>query len=116
MSNAFQGKINSYKTLYNQAQGAARVGHPTPAQLNTFARWIDKGAIVHTVSNLQLSRWAHSTRYTFNARSASVASCKNILTAKFGKSPIKAVAKAKNGGFLVATAATKQGRPFNLAR
>ncbi len=112
-----QHKINSYKTLFQQCQGTSgRFPRPTPSTLNSFANWINKGALVQTVSAAQVARWAQSTRYNFSTQSASTASCKNVLAAKFGKSTIKAVCRGKSGAFLVATAETYKGRWFSFPR
>lgn len=116
--NAFQNKINSYRTLVEQTQGAGKFPRPTPTTLNTLGNWINKGAVVQTLSAAQLSRFARGTKFAtnFNGRNCSTAMCKNILTAKFGKSCIKAVTRGKNGAFIVATASTHNGRAFNFPR
>jgi hypothetical protein len=116
LSHSLTWKINSFKTLFGQIQGPARFGRPTPAILNTFAKWVDKGAIIQTVSPTQISRWARNNDVNFSSRNPSVSACKNVLSAKFGRSLIKAVAKGKNGYFLVATAPIRQGRPFCFPR
>jgi hypothetical protein len=116
VSTCLAEKIASYKTLYAQTQGPGKFGRPSPAILNTFAKWIDKGAIIQTVSTTQLSRWAQLSRRPFNSRNPSVSACKTVLAAKFGKNLIKAVARAKNGAFLVATPAHWQGKPFHFPR
>ncbi len=116
ISHCLTWKINSYKTLFNQIQGSSKLGRPTPAILNSFSKWVEKGAIIQTVAPSQLSRWARSNHKQFNSRNPSVAACKNVLSAKFGRSLIKAVAKGKNGYFLVATSPTWHGRPFCFPR
>jgi hypothetical protein len=110
--NTFERKIESFRCLVQQASGPAKHGRPTPATLNTFANLINKGAIIQTISTAQISRWARSARKSFNSRNASTTTCKNILAAKFGRSVIKAVAKSKTGGFMVATSPIVNGRPF----
>ncbi len=110
--NTFACKIDSFKTLYSQAQGPNTPHRPTPAVLNSFANWINKGAVIQTCTPQQVARWARSTNKNFNPRTPSTAACKNVLGAKFGKSTIKAVARTKNGHFMVATSPTSKGRPF----
>ncbi len=111
--NCFTGKVQSFKTLITQTTGTSgRFTRPTPAVLNTFANWINKGAIVQTVSKAQVSRWAKSTNKNFNSRNCTPTSCKTILCAKFGKSAIKAVARTKTGSFMVVTPPLVKGRNF----
>jgi len=106
--------MNSWKTLYNQTRGPAKYNRPTPTTLNTFANWVTKGAIVHTVSPTQVSRWARNWSQQFNPNS--LTSCKNFLWWKYGKQTIKAVSWAKNGWFMIATSQTWNGKPFNWPR
>ena len=112
----FQYKINSYKTLYNQTWGPAKYDRPTTTILNNFANWVNKGAIVHTVSCAQIAKWARTTNTNFNTRNATITGCRNVLYNKFGKSTIKAVARTKTGSFMVATMPTWKGRPFTFPR
>lgn len=114
--NQFQNKIESYKTLCTQAQGTGKYGRPSPAVLHSFAKWIEKGAIVQTVSVAQVARWARLRNKSFNSRNPSVAACRTVLASRFGKGLIKAVARTKSGSFMVATPATWQGRAFNFPR
>ena len=107
----FNRKIVSYKTLWGQGTGQARTSRPTPATLNTFSRWIEKGAIVYKISPAQVRRWGK-----MNQPIKSPTTAKNVLAKCFGKSVIKAVTHDKTGGFLVACAATVNGRPFNFPR
>lgn len=111
-STSFAGKIQSYKTLFTQTTGQAKFTRPTPTTLNTFANWVNKGAIVQTVTTAQVARWAKTTSKTFSSRSATPTSCKNVLCAKFGKTTIKAVCRNKSGSFMVATSPTISGRTF----
>ena len=112
-----QHKINSYKTLFQQCQGTSgRFPRPTPSTLNSFANWINKGAVIQTVSAQQVARWAHATNKSFNPRNPSPTACKNILTKKFGKSAIKAVACTRTGQFMVVTTPTVNGRSFTFPR
>jgi len=111
-SAAFEKKIDSFKTLYAQTCGPAGQGRPTPTTLNSFANWINKGAIIQTCSPAQISRWARATRKNFNSRNPSPTACKSVLCAKFGRSAIKAVARTKTGTFMVATTPTLNGRSF----
>jgi len=108
----FAGKVDSFKTLVNQTKGPARCPRPSPATLNSFANWINKGAIVQTCSTAQVAKWARAANKNFNTRTKSVTSCKNILQKKFGKTTIKAVACTKSGSFIVATSPTCKGRNF----
>ena len=108
----FQNKINSFRTLYNQTWGPAKCARPTVATLNTFTNWINKGAIVQVVTPTQVAKWAKYTKKTFNVRTATPTTCKNVLLTKFGKNTIKAVARTKSGSFMVATAPTWKGKPF----
>ncbi len=108
-------KINSYKTIWNQAKGPATVNTPTPTTLNTFANWVNKGAVVQMCTPAQVSRWARAKNKSFNSSNPTPTSCKSVLTAKFGKSAIKAVCRTK-GGFLVATTPTINGKTFNFPR
>jgi hypothetical protein len=112
VSTNFVGKINSFKTLYNQTQGPASFARPTPTTLNTFANWINRGAVIQTCTAAQVARWARSKNKNFNTRTPSTTACKTVLNAKFGKATIKAVARTKNGMFMVATTPTCNGRPF----
>jgi len=66
----FQNKIQSFKMLQNQTTGPAKAGRPSPSTLNTFANWVNKGAIIQTVSATQVAKWARATRKNFNTRSA----------------------------------------------
>jgi len=116
VSTEFQNKISSYRTLIDQTKGAAKFPRPTPATLNSFANWVNKGAIVQQVSPSQLARWAKTTTHSFNSRNPSTTSCKNVLCKKFGKTTIKAVTRSKNGWFLVATSPTHKGRAFSFPR
>ncbi|MEE9294865.1 MAG: hypothetical protein V3W34_07900 [Phycisphaerae bacterium] len=109
--NSFNKKIASYKCLTTQATGPAKCARPTPATLNSFGKWIEKGAIIQKVSSAQVKRWA-STNRTFK----SATSAKTVLQQRFGKGCIKAVACDKAGGFLVATPAIWKGRAFSFPR
>lgn len=113
--NTFTNKISSYRTLINQTKGPAKFPRPTPNTLNSFANWINKGAVIQTCSPAQLAKWARNTNMNFNPRTPSVTACKNILNKKFGKNCIKAVARTKNGQFMVATTPTVNGKNFQLA-
>lgn len=114
--NTFEQKIQSYKTLCTQAQGSGSQNRPSPTTLNSFANWINKGAVIQTVSAQQVARWAHATHKSFNPRNPSPTTCKNILAKKFGKSAIKAVACTKTGQYMVATTPTVNGRSFTFPR
>ena len=114
--NTFATKIQSYKMLMNQTTGPAKCGRPTPATLNTFANWVNKGAVIQTVSTSQLSRWAKTANKNFNIKTPTSAACKNVLWAKFGKTAIKAVARTKSGSFMVACAPTVKGKRFCLPK
>ncbi len=104
-------KIASYKKLWSQATGPARAARPTPSTLNSFAKWIEKGAVVHKVSAAQVKRWSKSTQQVTTA-----ATCKNALGRCFGKSTIKAVTKDKAGQFLVACSPVAKGKRFSFPR
>jgi hypothetical protein len=104
----FQNKMNAYKTLCNQTTGGTSSHRPTPTQLNSFSKWVDKGAIIHSVSPTQLGRWSGQYK-TWTPGTA-----KTALTQKFGKSSIKAVAYSSTGGFIVATTPTKGGKTFRF--
>ena len=108
----FNTKIQSFKTLIGQTTGAARFTRPSPAILNNFANWVNKGNIIQICSKAQVSRWAKACRKNFNTRDATPTTCKNVLAAKFGKSAIKAVARTKTGSFMVVTSPTLKGRTF----
>lgn len=112
VNNCFQSKISSFKTLVNQTCGTAKYDRPKPAVLNSFSNWINKGAIIQTCTPAQVARWAKNTNKNFNMRSCTPTTCKNVLAAKFGKSTIKAVARTKNGAFMVVTSPTVNGRSF----
>ncbi len=112
----FERKINSYKTLWNQTKGNATCVRPTPTTLNSFANWINKGAIIQTCTSAQVSRWARSKNKNFNTHNPTPTACKNVLTAKFGKTTIKAVARTKSGSFMVATMPTWKGKSFCFPR
>ena len=108
----FTWKINSFKTLYNQTRGPAKYTRPTPATLNTFASWINKGNIIQICTPNQVAKWARTTKMNFNTRTGSPTTCKNVLYKKFGKSAIKAVARTKTGSYMVVTPPTWKGKPF----
>jgi len=108
----FANKVQSFKVLVNQTTGPAKGGRPSTSTLNSFANWINKGAVIQTCTKAQVSRWAKSKNKSFNSRTASPATCKNVLAAKFGKSTIKAVACTKSGSFLVVTSPTCNGKKF----
>lgn len=111
--NTFERKIQSYKTLCAQAQSTSgSYNRPTPGTLNTFANWINKGAVIQTCSPAQVARWARTTNKNFNPRNPSPTACKSVLTSKFGRSAIKAVARCANGSFMVVTTPTVNGRNF----
>lgn len=108
-------KLNSYRTLYAQTQGRAPYGRPTPTVLNSFTKWIDKGAILHRVSPTQIYRWAKTCKkwkYSTSKFDTPTAA-KNVLKTKYGTTFIKGVTKDKQGWFLVATPPMWHGRPFN---
>jgi len=115
--NTFQNKIASFKTLCNQAKATSgRFTRPKPATLNSFANWINKGAIIQTVSCAQIARWAKNANVNFNTKIASPSSCKSVLAKKFGKSNIKAVCRTSSGNFMVATSPTCKGRGLTFSR
>lgn len=114
--NTFARKIQSYQCLVAQTKGAAKYSRPTPTQLNSFANWINKGAIIQTVSTAQVARWAKTTSKNFSTKSPSPTSCKTVLCAKFGKNAIKAVCRTKTGSFMVVTSPTVCGRTFNFPK
>lgn len=105
----FSRRIASYKTLCGQAMGPAKATRPSPTTLNSFSRWIEKGAVIHKVSGVQLKRWAQAARQVKSATAA-----KTVLCKRFGKSVIKAVTVEKSGAFLVACSPTVNGRTFNF--
>ncbi len=112
---AFQLKIASYKTLCSQAKvTAGRFTRPKLATLNSFANWINKGAIIQTVSCSQIAKWAKLNNCSFNTKIASPTSCKTVLCKKFGKSNIKAVCRTSTGNFMVATTPNCKGRGFSF--
>jgi hypothetical protein len=106
--NNIQNKMNCYRTLWNQTTGSGSSYRPTPAQLNSFSKWIDKGATLHAVTCSQLNRWCGTSR------NWTVTTAKSTLANKFGKTCIKAVAYNKTGGFIVATSQTRQGKSFRI--
>lgn len=114
--NSFARKIQSFQALVAQTKGAAKFSRPSPTQLNSFANWINKGAIIQTVSSAQVARWAKSTSKNYSTKSPSPTSCKTVLCAKFGKNTIKAVCRTKSGSFMVATSPTVSGRTFNFPK
>jgi len=112
-----ENKINSFRTIVGVTKGAAgKFPRPTPAILNSFANWVNKGANIQTVSPTQVARWSKATKYNFNTKNPTPAACKNVLCAKYGKVAIKAVCRTSNGKFLVATAPTVKGRAFHFPR
>lgn len=110
--NNIERKLDSYKTLFQQANGAGGMSRPTPATLNSFCNWVNKGAVIQTCSSAQISRWARTTNKSFNPHNPTPTACKKVLAAKFGRTYIKAVAKGKGGQFMVATTPTINGRTF----
>ena len=114
--NTFERKIDSFKTLCEQTRGTGNYGKPSPTTLNSFANWINKGAVVQTCSPTQVSRWARSANKNFNPRNPTPTACKTVLAAKFGRSAIKAVCRTKSGQFMVATTPTVNGRSFCFPR
>jgi len=111
LRNTFEQKIASFRTLCTQTQGAGNP-KPTPATLNTFANWINKGAVVHNVSATQIAKWTHANRTNFNTAT----NAKNALWKRFGKTAIKAVSIGKGNNFIVACAPTVNGKPFKFPR
>ncbi len=109
--NTFGNKINGYKMLTTQMTGPASFKRPTAATLNTFAKWIDKGAIVNKVTSAQICKWTNTSK-----KFASAATAKNALCGKWGKTTIKAVVCDKAGNFLVATNPTFKGKSFKFPR
>lgn len=91
--------------------GPARKSRPSPASLNSFSKWIEKGAVVQKVSATQLRKWS-SSKQAFK----STASAKSCMEHRFGKGAIKAVIPNKTGGFLVATASTWKGKSFHFPK
>lgn len=113
----FENKITSYRTLMTQTKGTAgKFPRPTAATLNSFANWINKGAIVQTVSPAQVARWSKLTKFNFTTQNPTPAACKSVLCAKYGKTTIKAVCRTKTGKFMVATSPTVKGRAFSFPR
>ena len=112
----FANKVNSFKTLITQTEGPAKFGRPSLSTLNSFANWINKGAIVRTVSSIQIAKWAKATNRNFSTRNANTTACKNVLCKKFGKSSIKAVARTKSGQFMVAFSPTIGGRILSITK
>ncbi len=110
--NTFARKIQSFKKLFDQTKGAAKCTRPSPTTLNTFANWINKGAVVQMVTPTQVARWAKTCNKNFNVRTPTPNACKTVLCAKFGKTTIKAVCRSKTGSFMVATSPTVSGRSF----
>ncbi|GJM25271.1 MAG: hypothetical protein DHS20C16_16860 [Phycisphaerae bacterium] len=112
----FQKKASFFKTLANQTTGSKTSHRPTPSQLNSFSKWVEKGAVIQSVSNTQLNRWAGaaSKSKTSKSKNWSVASAKSTLAKQFGKGSIKAVAYNKTGGFIVATSPTRNGKSFRF--
>ena len=109
--NTFENKVRGYRVLCEQTRGTAKRNRPSPATLKTFGNWINKGANVYKVTNAQLNKWS-----TTNQSIKSTTSAKSVLCKKFGKSTIKAVACAKTGGFIVATAPTCHGKTFTFPK
>jgi len=107
----FTRRIASYRTLCGQTTGPARHSRPSPATLNSFSKWIEKGAVVFKVSPAQVKKWSKTTQTVKSPTSA-----KNALAKCFGRSVIKAVTSDKSGSFLVACASTANGRPFHFPR
>jgi hypothetical protein len=108
--NTIQTKMNCYRTLWNQTTGSSSSYRPTPAQINSLTKWVEKGARIQNVTYTQLNRWAGTPQ-----RNWTVGAAKSTLTNKFGKSCIKAVAWNKSGGFIVATTPTRQGKSFKIS-
>lgn len=104
----FQTKMSSYKVLCNQTTGASAKHRATPTQLNSFSKWIEKGATIQNVTPTQLNRWAGKQH------DWTVSSAKTQLTSKYGKTYIKAVTWNKAGGFIVATSSTRAGKTFKI--
>ena len=113
----FENKISSYRALMGQTKGTTgKFPRPTASTLNTFANWVNKGAIVQTVSPAQVARWSKATKFNFNSKNPTPTACKNVLCAKYGKTTIKAVCRTKTGKFMVATTPTVKGRAFSFPR
>ncbi|MCH7720743.1 MAG: hypothetical protein IH988_07100 [Planctomycetes bacterium] len=109
--NDFGNKITGYRMLTSQMTGPASFKRPTAATLNSFAKWIDKGAIVNKITSAQICKWTNT-----NKKFASAATVKNVLCGKWGKTMIKAVVCDKAGNFLVATNPTFKGKSFKFPR
>jgi len=111
IGNTLEQKINSFKTLYAQTTGPSTVNRPSPSTLNSFANWVNKGAVVYRVAPTQVARWSNTNR-----RVSSATTAKTVLCQKFGKSAIKAVTCDKSGGFLVATNPTFNAKMYNFTQ
>lgn len=111
INSTFENKVKSFRMLCDQTRGPATATRPSPANLKTFANWVNKGANICKVSNAQINKWCN-TKQSFKG----ITGAKNVLCKKFGKSTIKAVAPCKSGGFIVATAATVRGKSFNFPK
>lgn len=111
VTNTFKSKISSYQMLWKQTKGPAKYHRPSPVALNHLAKWVDKGAVIQTVTNTQLKRWSRT-----NKSFTSPTSAKKVLFNKFGKAPIKAIYCDKGGNFLVATSPTYNGKQFRFPR
>ena len=106
-------KIQSWRTVYNQTWGPAKFQRPSPTTLRTFTNWINKGANVYTVTPTQLNKWAGASSKNYDWTKPT--QCKSFLTKKYGKTTIKAVARSKNGSYMVACTPPK-GKQFNFPR
>jgi hypothetical protein len=109
-----QRKLDSFKTLFNQTKGPAKFTRPTPATINSFCNWVNKGAVVQTVSPGTIARWARLANQNFNTQNPTPSACKTVLCGKFGRTTIKAVARTKSGQFMVATSPTWKGKSFKF--
>ncbi len=108
LRNQLQNKVSAYKTLMSQTTGSSKYPRPTPTQINSFCKYVDKGASLHYVSKTQLNRWAGQSR------NWTTSSCKTVLCNRYGKNAIKAVAPNKTGGWIVATMPTFKSKTFNF--
>lgn len=110
VKNQLEQKIDSLRQIKAQAEGSSGKSRPSPATLTRFANVVSRGGVVRQASTQAIQR-AASWKKPCN----SAASVTKALKSKFGQT-IKAVAPAKNGGWLIAASSTWKGKPFRFGR
>ena len=103
-----QNKINAYRYLFDQCKTTGPY-KPSPAVINKFANWVNKGAMLHKVSGASIAKWCKDHKPTYTMSWATKG-----LKSKYGVA-IKGLYPTGNGKwYMVATNPTFKGKPFRF--